>query len=270
MSKFETLRVSRKENVVHVELNRPKKLNAMNSVFWKEMRKCFAEIRDDKEVLAVVISGGECKGFTAGLDLADGMLSLEGEPARVAMRILPEIEALQQSFTAIEESGKAVIAAVHGFCIGGGIDLITACDIRLCSADAVFSVKEVDIGLAADVGTLQRLPKVVGNQSWVREVCLTARNFGAAEALTVGLVSKVLSSKAEVIEEAMKIATIIAAKSPIATIGTKRVLNYSRDHTVAEGLHYVALWNSVMLNTEDVPVAATATLSKQNPKFAKL
>ncbi|KAJ3213260.1 putative enoyl CoA hydratase [Dinochytrium kinnereticum] len=198
------------------------------------------------------------------------MFNLEGDVARTALRILPEIELMQESFTAIERCDRPVIAAVHGFCIGGGIDLITACDIRLCSSDANFSVKEVDIGLAADIGTLQRLPRVVGNQSWVREVCLTARNFDAKEALQVGLVSKVLPTKVELVDEALKLAAVIASKSPVATVGTKHILNYSRDHTVAEGLHYVALWNSVMLNTEDVPAAITANLSKQKPKFSKL
>ncbi|KAI8849279.1 ClpP/crotonase-like domain-containing protein [Chytridium lagenaria] len=268
--KFETLRVTRHTNVLHVELNRPKRLNAMNPTFWSEFRRCFELIRADTETYAVVVSGGDSKGFTAGLDLSDGLFNLEGDVARVALRVLPKIEDMQESFTAIEKCDKPVISAVHGFCIGGGIDLITACDIRLCSAEAVFSVKEVDIGLAADIGTLQRLPKVVGNHSWIRDICFTARNFGAAEALQFGLVSKILPSKTELVDEALKMAAVIAGKSPVATVGTKHVLNYSREHTVEEGLKHVALWNSVMLNTEDVKVAITANLSKQKPKFSKL
>lgn len=142
-----------------------------------------------------------------------------------------------------------VVVCVHGGCIGAGIDLITAADIRYCSADAVFSVKEVDVGLAADVGTLQRLPKVVGNASWVKDVCLTARTFNASEALTQGLVSAVLPDRKALYETGMKTCLAIANKSPVAVIGTKHILNYSRDHCVQDSLNYVATWNAAMLQT---------------------
>ncbi|KAJ3192557.1 putative enoyl CoA hydratase [Irineochytrium annulatum] len=271
MTAFETLRVTVDNAVCHVELNRPRKLNAMNPKFWEEMRVCFEELKKDMSVRAIVISGGDAKGFTGGLDLSESfMAGFEGDPARAAIRFLPLVESMQASFTSIEKCGKPVIAAVHGPCIGGGIDLITACDVRICTSDALFSVKEVDIGLAADVGTLQRLPKVVGNQSWVRDICMSARNFGAAEALKFGLVSQIVSSKAEAVDEALKWARAVAAKSPIAVHGTKHILNYSRDHTVDEGLHYVAVWNSVMLNTQDLGIALSAAAQKQKPIFPKL
>ncbi|KAG0219480.1 putative enoyl CoA hydratase [Mortierella sp. NVP41] len=177
---------------------------------------------------------------------------------------------LQDSLTAIEICDKAVVAAIHGPCIGGGIDITTACDIRYASKDAYFSVKEVDIGLAADVGSLQRLPKVVGNISWVRELCLTGRNFDSKEALEQGFISKVLPDYAAVVAEAIATAKVIAEKSPVAAIGTKHILNYSRDHTVQEGLDYVATWNQVMLTTPDLPTAAAAAFQKKTAVFAKL
>ncbi|KAJ3408065.1 putative enoyl CoA hydratase [Chytridiales sp. JEL 0842] len=241
-----------------------------SSELWREVRECFYQIKSDSDVRAVVISGGDSKGFSAGLDLGDftSLLSFEGDHARAALKFLPMVDLMQESFTAIEECNKPVVAAIHGVCIGGGVDLITACDIRYCSEDALFSVREVDIGLAADVGTLQRLPKVVGNQSWVREVCMTARNFGAAEASQQGLVSGVVKDKAVLVEHCMKLAKSLASKSPVAVAGTKHVLNYSRDHTVAEGLKYVGLWNASMLNTEDLAVAFQASMKKQKPNFS--
>ncbi|KAJ3286342.1 putative enoyl CoA hydratase [Blyttiomyces sp. JEL0837] len=257
---YETLRVTRVgEHVLHVELNRPKKLNAMNNVFWREMRECFELIKTDNNARAVVVSGGESRGFSDGAD-----------HARSSLNFLEMVNAWQESFSSMEKCKKPVIAAIHGVCIGGAIDLITACDIRYCAEDSIFSVREVDIAIAADIGTLQRLPKVVGNQSWVRELAFTGRDFGAKEAMQHGLVSKVLPNKEAVLAEALKLAELIASKSPIAVLGTKHILNHSRDHPVADSLNYVALWNASMLVTEDLPKAVQAALSKDKPKFAKL
>ncbi|KAJ1560848.1 putative enoyl CoA hydratase, partial [Nowakowskiella sp. JEL0078] len=174
------------------------------------------------------------------------------DPARQSMKFLKNVQGLQDAFTAVEKCSIPVIAAVSGACIGAekGIDLITACDIRYCTANTKFSVKEVDIGLAADLGTLQRLPKVVGNQSAVREWCLTGRMFQANEALQFGLVNNIFENKEQMMVSVMELAAEIASKSPIALQGTKKILNYSRDHTVEEGLDYVAIWNSAMIHTE--------------------
>jgi enoyl-CoA hydratase/carnithine racemase len=129
----------------------------------------------------------------------------------------------------------AVIVVMHGFTIGLGIDLASCCDIRICSSDVKFAVKEVDIGLAADVGTLSRLPKIVGNSSWVKEVCLTARTFGAQEAKEVGFVYQIASTKEDALKKGLDMAELIAGKSPVAVQGTKEILNYSREHNVADG-----------------------------------
>ncbi|KAF9914724.1 hypothetical protein BX616_007694 [Lobosporangium transversale] len=268
---FETIKVTFPSPfVAHVELNRPKKLNAINGAMWADIRSVFDTLRDDPDVRAIVLSGSG-RGFTSGLDLFSLELpTVEGDPSRTAFKIRPYVKSLQDSLSAIERCDKAVVAAIHGPCIGGGIDITTACDIRYASKDAFFSVKEVDIGLAADVGTLQRLPKVVGNNSWVRELCLTGRNFDAKEALEYGFISKLFPEPANVLEEALATAKFIAEKSPVAAIGTKHLLNYSRDHTVQEGLDYTAAWNMVMLTTPDLPEAAAANMQKKKATFAKL
>ncbi|KAJ3130352.1 putative enoyl CoA hydratase [Nowakowskiella sp. JEL0407] len=177
---------------------------------------------------------------------------------------------MQNGFTAIEKCKFPVIAAVHGACVGGGVDLISACDIRYCTSDAIFSVKEVDLAIPADMGTLQRLPKITGNHSLVREWCFTGKTFTASDAMNVGLVSRIFESKEKMFEEAMKTAIEIGSKSPVATLGTKHLLNYSRDHTVDEGLNYTALWNSAMIHTEDVTKSIEAAKKKNLPKFSKL
>ncbi|GAW25269.1 putative enoyl- hydratase isomerase [Rosellinia necatrix] len=159
---------------------------------------------------------------------------------------------------------------MHGISIGLAIDMASCADIRICSQDTKFSVKEVDIGLAADIGTLSRLPKIVGNHSWVKEVCLSARFFDANEALAVGFVSRVLENKAKAIEAATTLATFIASKSPVAVQGTKEILNHARDNSVAESLRYTAVWNSAMLNSKDLEAAMLSGIKKTKPRFEKL
>ncbi|KAJ1969534.1 hypothetical protein H4R35_006113 [Dimargaris xerosporica] len=211
------------EYVLHVQLNRPKQLNALNKSLWTELTQCFRTIQYDSSVRAVVLSG-QGRAFCAGLDLKGSASDLRittSDVSRKAYRLRALILEIQAAMSSVQQCDKPVIAAVHGPCIGGGIDLITACDIRYCSEEAIFSVKEVDIGMAADIGTLQRLQKVVGSDSWVREVCLTARNFSSSEAAQYGLVSCVCADPQALLEQALGLATTIAAKSPIATMGTK-------------------------------------------------
>lgn len=228
----------------------------------------------------MILTGGSAKHFTSGIDLMDHVdllsPSSSGEDgdgpdvARRAWALKKHIARYQASFTAIENCPKPVIAAVHGACIGGGVDMICAADVRLATSDAFFCVKEVAIGLAADVGTLQRLPKVVASDSWVREICYTARNVPAAEAEKFGLVSRVLADRASMEAEAVAMATRIAGMSPVAVQGTKINLNYSRGRTVAEGLEYQSAWNASMLQTADLPEAAQAGMTGAVPRFSKL
>lgn len=274
---FKTLNVSSPRNfVLHVELNRPEKLNAMTNEMWHEMISCFNSAASDSSVRAVVLSG-RGKMFTAGLDLmaAAGSLVTDSDldTARNAFKFLEFIRFAQESISVVEKCRKPVIAAVHNACIGGGVDLSTACDIRICTKDAYFCVKEVDVGLAADIGTLQRLPKVIGNDSLARELCFTARKMQAPEAEKVGLVSRVYENQDEMIAGAIDMAETIASKSPVAVQGTKIHLNYSRDHTTTEGLEYMATWNAAMLQTDDILKSVQAMMTKQpisKVEFSKL
>lgn len=164
----------------------------------------------------------------------------------------------------------AVICVLHGICFGLALDISTTADIRLASADAKFSIKEVDIGLAADIGTLTRMPKIVGSFSWVKDVALSARVFGAEEALRVGFVSQVKEDKAKALEAAMQMAALLATKSPVAVQSTKELLNHARDNTVASSLRYTGVWNSAAVQTSDVERAMLSGLKKTRPTFEKL
>lgn len=180
------------------------------------------------------------------------------------------IPKMQESFSLIERCNKPVIAAMHNGCIGGGIDMSACADIRYCSSDAWFQIKEVDLGLAADLGTLSRFPKVVGNDSLCRELVYTGRKFTAQEAKDVGFVSRIFPDKDAMISASVELAKDIATKSPVAVQGSKNIMVYSRDHSVQEGLNYTVVWNSAMLQSDDCKKAMMAMMSKEKPVFAKL
>ncbi|XP_028856444.1 delta(3,5)-Delta(2,4)-dienoyl-CoA isomerase, mitochondrial-like [Denticeps clupeoides] len=274
---FTALSVTHPANAVtHVELNWPEKRNAMGRAFWSEMIECFNQIAVDPECRVVIFSGAG-KIFTAGIDLmhiTSEFLKQEGDDmARKSWNQRRILSKYQDTFSVFEKCPKPVIVAIHGACIGAGVDLITACDIRLCTKDAWFQVKEVDIGLAADVGTLQRLPKVIGSRSLVNELALTARKMYSDEAKSCGLVSKVFPDKEAMMAGALEMAGEIAGRSPVAVQGTKINLIYSRDHSVPEGLNYMATWNMSMLQTHDIMKAAQAAMEKKSPEeviFSKL
>jgi len=257
--------------VYHVELNRPGKLNAMSWTFFHELRQVFEALSKDGDCRAIVLSG-RGKGFSAGLDIMDpGNMPPHGEDgARRALKFMSHVKAMQDAISAVESCLKPTIAVVHGAVIGGAVDLITAADVRLCSKDVVFCIKEVKIGLAADIGTLARLPRVVGNDSVIRELALTGRNFKADEAQSIGLVSRVLPTKEDALADAAAVASLIAENSPVAVVGTKRNMNYARDHTVQECLDYVGIWNAAMIQSDDVASAMAASAQKTKPHFSKL
>ncbi len=193
------------------------------------------------------------------------------DPSRKASSLRRHILELQSCVSAVSLCQKPVIALMHGYAYGLGIDLATACDIRFCAEGTRFCVKEVDIGLAADVGTLSRLPKVMcGLTSWVKEVCLSAREFDAAEADRVGFVSRVLRDKEELVKEGLKMAGLIAGKSPVAVQGTKNILDATKGRTVEDNLNYTAAWNAAMLQSSDVERAMGAGLKRRTPTFEKL
>jgi len=261
------------ERVLRVSFNRPP-VNAWHDEMWKELHVLFDTISTDPEVAVVVLSG-EGRGFTAGLDLkSNGLFSTLSEiedVGRRAFAVHAHIKAFQAAISSIEKCAKPVIAAVHGIAFGLALDLMSACDIRYVASCVKLSIKEVDIGLAADIGTLQRFPKIVGNDSLTRELAYSARNFDASEAQAIGFVSKVTEQGlAAVVAEAVALAKEIASKSPVAVQSTKALLLHARDNSVDAGLAYTAAWNAAMLQTEDIPIATQAVLAKQKPKFSKL
>ncbi|KAJ6014784.1 Delta(3-5)-Delta(2-4)-dienoyl-CoA isomerase [Penicillium herquei] len=263
--------------VAHVEINRAEKMNSFIEAMWLEMGQLFDRLSDDPNVRAIVLSGAGDKAFTTGLDVKaasqGNVLSSEEtgqDVARKATAFRRHIAEFQGCITAVERCEKPVIVAMHGYSFGLAIDLSTAADVRLCSRDVKFSVKEVDIGIAADIGTLSRLPKVVGSFGWVKEVALTARVFGADEALRVGFVNGVYEDKRETVSAALEMASLIASKSPVAVQGTKEILNWSRDHSVQDGLRYTGVWNGAALQTKDVASALLSGIQKRKPTFEKL
>lgn len=268
MSEYQAFVVELNGNVAHVQINRPEKINAMNAAFWTEIIDIFQWIDDTDAVRAVVLSGAG-KHFSSGIDLmmlASVANDLGKDVGRNARLLRRKILELQASFNAVDNCRKPVLAAIQGYCIGGAIDLISACDMRYAAEDAQFSIKEIDIGMAADVGTLQRLPRIIGD-GMLRELAYTGRMFGAEEARSLGLVNRVYADHDSLLAGVLEIARDIAAKSPIAVTGTKAMISYMRDHAVNDGLEYVATWNSAMLQSNDLRVAIAAHMSKQTPEF---
>ncbi|KAL5534875.1 hypothetical protein ACEPAG_1340 [Sanghuangporus baumii] len=265
------------QHVLLVELQR-KPVNAFHEPFWTELGQLFDKISKDGAVRAVVLASAFPKMFTAGLDLTDAGILQDSEriePARKAFLLRDHILKIQSAISSIESCRHPVILAAHGVVFGIGVDIACACDIRFAASDseeaARFSIKEVDVGLAADVGTLARLPKISGNISHVTELALTARPFGAAEARELGLVSKVVKGgRKEVVEAALETARMISEKSPIAIVGTKQFLKHARDHTVEDTLEYEATWNAFALQTMDMRDAFAAFKSKKPTKFGNL
>jgi enoyl-CoA hydratase len=256
-------------HVATIRLNRPDKLNAMNLAIWHDIRSAFRYV-DETPAIRVAILEGEGKAFTAGIDLqmmmgvgAQVRDECDGRTRENLRRVILD---LQDTLTSLERCRKPVLAAVHGACVGGGIDLISCADMRYCSSDAWFTIKEIDIGMVADVGTLQRLPRLIG-EGMARELAYTARKFDGVEAKEMRLVNRVFESPEALREGVREIAATIAAKSPLSVRGTKEMISYARDHSVADGLNYVATWNAAMLMSADLQAAMMAGMSKSTPSF---
>ena len=264
-------KVERDGPVALLVMNRPDKANSMTPDFWTDLPRIVEALGRDESVRCAVIAG-EGRHFTGGMDLAafSAIAKLfQSEPGRAAYAMRDLILALQHTFNAIERARFPVVAAVHGACVGAGIDMITACDLRLASADAYFAIEEIHIGMAADVGTLQRLPKLIA-PSVAAELAYTGRRFAADEAKAIGLVSSVYENRDSLMAAARDLAHSIAKKSPLAIAGIKRNLAYARDHSVADGLDYIATWNGGMLRAEELMTAVQAKMAKQEAVFADL
>lgn len=271
----EVLRLDVAESIATLWLDRPAAGNAMGPAFWSDLPRAMAEVaqRDDVRVVVVAARGSH---FCVGLDLKAMGSLVAGQPAAGDDRPLSHaarsgqarhsIRGLQAAISSVAECPKPVLAAVHGYCIGGGVDLIAACDIRLASADAMFSVREAKMAIVADLGSLQRLPKIIGSGQ-LAELAYTGKDIGADRARDIALVNDVLPDAEAAQTAARSLAAEIAANSPLAVQGTKAMLAANDGRTVAEGLAYVATWNAAMLHSEDLQEAMTAFFEKRSPRF---
>jgi len=270
MSAHEFYLVEKKPPVAWIFLNRPEKRNALNLPAWNEMGPLCEDLDQDPRVRVVVLSGkGSC--FCAGIDL----LSMVGEMPELAeqtqqghakWRLMKRLAASQDAMTCLERCRKPVIAAIHGHCIGAGLDMAAACDIRICSADARFCLKEAAMGVAADVGVLQRLPLIVG-QGITRELAFTAKTITAAQAREILLVNAVYATHDDLMAAANAMALDIAANSPLAVQATKKVLNFGATQGTDRGLQYVAAVSAGILPSTDLKEAVAAFMENRTPRF---
>jgi enoyl-CoA hydratase len=266
---YRCFEVTEHGHVAHVVLNRPDELNSMVPEFWTELPAIVGDISDRGRARAIVISSTG-RHFTAGMDLSvftGGALGGGDEPVEVGrLRAQLRLTALrlQESFSALEKARMPVLCAVQGGCIGGGVDMVTAADMRYASADAFFCIQEINIGMTADVGTLQRLPKIVP-EGVVRELAYTGRRMSAQRAQEVGLVNEVFDSHDDLVAGVLDIAAEIATKSPLAVWGSKEMITYARDHSTADALNYIATWQTGMFQPDDMMEAFAAKADKRDP-----
>ena len=260
------------DSIARLVMKRPEKANSMILEFWRELPEIAEEISSGADARVVVLSAIG-RHFCSGMDLAvfggfdeptSGIGT--GHSSRTRAQIRNTALRAQQTFNALEQSRLPVIAAIQGACVGGGVDMVSACDLRYATQDAFFSIQEINIGMTADVGTLQRMPKLVP-EGVVRELALTGRRMGAEEALDRGFVNAVYDDHDSMMKAVDEIAAQIAAKSPMAIWGTKQSMNFSRDHSVADGLEYIATWNAAMLDTDDMGEAFRAQMENRDPDF---
>lgn len=262
--------VSVSDHIAHVVLKGPGKGNALGPDFWREAPGVFDDLDADPEVRAVVLSGAG-GNFTFGLDLVAMTSELRYALAAPAMaaertRFLDQLTTMQRAIISLMSCRKPVVASISGWCVGAGIDVICAADVRVCSSEATFSVRAVRMGIVEDMGVLQRLPAIIGEGA-ARELCLTGEDFDAARAAALGLINHVDDTPEVALQHAIAIATRIAANPPLTVQGVKRVMNERAHAGVRESLHYTALWNATFMQSRDFAEAISAFTEKREPKF---
>jgi enoyl-CoA hydratase len=270
---YSTLEVSFEGSIAHVKLSRPEALNSMTRAFWTELPEAVRAIDASGKARVIVLSSTG-KHFTAGMDLSvfagegvTGPASKEVGRQREALR--HTVLQLQDSFSALEHARMPVLAAIQGACVGGGVDMVSACDARYCTEDAFFCIHEINIGMTADVGTLQRLPKIIPS-GMARELAYTGRRLPAARAKEIGLVNETYQDHEALMAGVMQVAREIAERSPLAVCGSKEMLNYARDHSVADSLNYMAAWQTGMFQPADMFESFTAKSEKRLAQFEDL
>lgn len=265
--------VSIESNVAHIVLNRPEAFNAMPRVFWNELPAIVNDINDNAKARVIVISSTG-KHFTAGMDISvftdgEGVSAGGGDQHTRAEAFRQFVLTLQNSFSCLDNVRMPVIAAIQGGCIGAGVDMTSACDIRYATADAFFQIAEINIGMTADVGTFPRLCKLIP-EGWVRELAYSGRRLPAQKAKEIGLVNDVFPNQDAMLAHVMELAREIATKAPVAVAGSKRMINYARDHSIADGLDYIATWQAGMFSPPHMMEAFAAKAQKRDPVFPDL
>jgi enoyl-CoA hydratase len=268
---YTTLKVTHDGPVAHVQLCRPEALNSMIAAFWTEMVAAFTALDQHDDVRCVLLSSTG-KHFSAGLDLglaASTLSPQHDDPARARAQLRQTIKQMQESFSVIDRCRVPVVAVIQGGCIGAGVDLVTACDIRIGAADCFFTIQEINLGIVADVGTLQRIPHLLP-QGLIRELAYTGRRMQADEALRTGFINAAHADHASAVTAGLALAQDIASKSPMAITGIKHVLNMGRHQSIEEGLEYVATWNAGMMMGQDLSESISALTEKRAAQFKSL
>lgn len=266
---YKALKIEIKDNIGEIKIHRPDKANSLDENAFRELGHVFKEMNAN-DAVRVVILHGEGNHFCAGIDLSL-LLGLnehirEACDGRKREKLRQLILEFQETMTAAERCRKPVLAAIQGGCIGGGLDLAAACDMRYCSADAYFTIKEIDMGMVADLGTLQRLPGII-HEGILREMAYTGRNIGGEEAKQIGLVNQVYADKDEMMAAVRKLAAQIASKSPLSIRGCKEILNFNREQAISAGLKNMATWNAAMILSEDLAEAGQAAMAQRKAVF---
>ena len=258
--------------VGHIKLNRPEKRNSMIRSFWRDLPRLVQDLDADGSVRAIVVSSTG-PHFTSGMDVSvfggSGEAPTAMDQRRRGAKFYENVLHLQKSFNAFEEARVPVLAAIQGGCIGGGVDLATACDMRYATQDAFFTIFETNIGMTADVGTFPRISKLIPD-GVARELAYTGRRMGAEEAMSFGLVNRVFDDQEKLLEGVFEIAHEIARKAPLTIYGCKRMMLHARDHRVADTLDYISIWNASMLQGEEIMEAMQANREKREGEFADL
>ncbi|OEY65649.1 crotonase/enoyl-CoA hydratase family protein [Marinobacter sp. X15-166B] len=272
LASYQSFSVAVENRVAHLRFDRPESLNTMTQAFWRELPHCVRDIEANTDARVMVISSTG-KHFSAGMDLGvftnPASVPMAGEPGRMAENLRRVVLQLQATLSSLEEVRLPVLAAIQGGCIGGALDLVCAADSRYCSADAYFTIKETELGMTADVGTLQRMPKLMP-EGIVRELAYTGRQLSAQEAQALGFVNQVYETPEALLDGVMAIAAQIAANSPLAVSGCKEMLNYSRDHSVADSLKYMATWQAGMFRPTDMMNTLQAKARQEQAEYDDL
>ena len=260
------------DGIAHLRFSRPDKFNSFTPEFWRELPDAVNDISTNAKARVIVLSA-EGKHFTAGMDISVFMSGgLDATPTDreiSAEAFRHHVAGLQDTFSALENARQPVLAAIQGGAVGAGVDLTTACDCRYASQDAFFCVQETAIGMTADVGTFPRLAKVIP-EGWARQMSYTAERLPAAKAKEIGLVNEVFDTHEALLDGVMDIAGKIAGHSPLAVAGCKRMINYARDHSTADVLDYIGVWNAAMLSTDAIKESYIAKSEKRTPNFPEL